>query len=343
MPPPYTRADCLREYLTGAASDGGSQSNPLMSLGNYRSSTEAASLGINIANAISGVVLLYAGGANGPGSGLLTATDANTLTWQPPGSTIVGPPSSFSGTSVLGTVEGPSPGQYLRVSATTPFSITQSTITLSYLMDNVFSLGDVNIANAISGVSNYTATIVRNEGTGSVSNFQRYLGLLGSPQPSDSTWLPASGLGTIVTSSSFLTWPTAGWCQVRSSGGTLKETVYYSQRTSTSLSVTTRALLGTTATAGSSSDVVYPVPGIAIGIDPAGPQSFGSLIQTISSTTTAPIGVTWNQEITPVSGLQIGTLSQNYQVGLWIWRQSPPNLVSTPQALILLNDSFGTY
>ncbi len=42
----YTAADAIRLYLTGAASDGGAQSNPHLSLGKYRSSTRLDSLGI---------------------------------------------------------------------------------------------------------------------------------------------------------------------------------------------------------------------------------------------------------------------------------------------------------
>jgi hypothetical protein len=345
MPAQFTHADALREYLTGAGSDGGSQSDPTLSLGNFRSSTEAASLAAQIANALANVTILYAGGGNGAGVGILTATDTTHLTWQPPGASGPGPATAFSGVADVELVEGQQAGQYLRIQGTTPFTPGQSQITLAWLADDVFALGDVSIANAAAGVSEYRATIARNYSSYPVSSFQRWLGILGTPQVSNAGALGASGSGTIVTAGSLIDWPQSGWCRVETSGNTLRELVYYSARTNTTLTVPAagRGRFGSTASAGLTTDNIYPVPGAAIAINNAGVQAGGSAIQTIANGTTAPTGVTWNTSIRAATGLQIGTLQAGQQVGLWIWREVPAGLVATPAALIQLLDVFNAY
>src|SRR5688572_24900429 len=87
MPDAMTRADALRLYLSGAASDGGAQADPNAALGNYRSSTEVEVLAATITSPIANVTVDYVAGANGTGSGSLAATGADTLAWTPPGGT----------------------------------------------------------------------------------------------------------------------------------------------------------------------------------------------------------------------------------------------------------------
>lgn len=341
-----TRADSLRSYLTGAASDGGVQTNPSNSLGHYRSATEAISLGMVITSAISGVTVQFAGGANPVGAGTLTAVDANNLTWKPFGAASAGPPTTFSGTGDLEIVEAlGAAGQYLRISGTTPFVPGSSTVTLSYVPNNQFGFDNVLAADAAAGISHYRASMVRNEAANQVTVFQRWIALLGTQRTSNSGWLGASGAGSIVTSGSFSDWPASGWCQVRNSGGTLKEVVYYTSRTNTSLTVLAagRALLGTTSVVGTLTDVVYPVPGIALAIDTAGVQAFGTSIQTIANAITAPTSVTWNLGITASGGLQIGSLNVSEQVGIWEWRQIPPGAISTPAAINKTWDAFTAF
>lgn len=341
MPALFEHADALREYLTGAASDGGAQSNPSASLGNYRSSTEAVSLGITINNAIAGVSVLYAGGLNGPGVGTLTATDATHLQWQAPGDSSAGAAVTWSGTQTQ-IVESATIGAYLRITATAPFTPGTSQITLAVLYNNQFGMDNVTATQASAGLSQYRASMVRNESGNPVTNFQRYIGQLGTARVSDTAVLGASGAGTITTSGSFADWPASGWCQIETSGGSLREVVYYSSRTITSLTVPSwgRALLGTAAAAGSITDNIYATPGVAIAIDTAGVQASGNLIQTIASQTTAPASVTWNLGLTPATGLQIGTMSANTEVGIWVWRQIPAGAIAVPSDLDKFLDLF---
>jgi hypothetical protein len=347
MPAQFSHADAIREYLSGALVDGGGQYSPQASIGGYRSVAEAVSLGIVIVNPIAGAVILYAGGANGAGTGTLTALDAAHLTWQPPGATSPGLPVSFLGTGDTNIVEANGfPGQYLRIKATAPFTPGASQIVLSILADDVFALGDVTATNANIGVNEYRATIVRNESASAVSAWQRWIAPLAASAPSDLGQLPAGTLpGTLISSGSFALWPTTGWVQIQTSGGAIREVVYYAARTGNTLIVpgNGRALLGTTAGAGSSSDVLYSVPGVAIAIDSAGVEAFGNPIQLIPTANTAPSGVTWNMGLTAATGLQIGNLAPNQQIGLWIWRQIPAATIASPSVLNQFLDSFNAF
>lgn len=341
MPSVLTRADCLREYITGASSAGGVSSGPSFSLGNHRSSTPVTFLGIAIDNAITGVTIDFASGANLEGVGTLSAPTTSTLTWTPPGGS-AGTPVSFSGTQQK-IVEGlNSPGQYVRVTGTPPFSGGPSLVTLSDLYDGFFGLDDLTPTQASAGLTQYRASMVRNEAATDVLSFQRYIGTLGTPAASNVSWLSGGGSGTVSTSASFADWPDDGWAQVRDSGGTLKEVIYYSSRSSTALTVpaTGRALLGTSATAGTNSDVLTPVPGIAIGTDPLGVVSATTPIQTVASQTTAPTGVTWNLGLTALTGLQIGTVPTGQQVGVWVKRHIPAGKQATPKMLNRVLNSF---
>lgn len=338
-----THADSLREYLTGAGSDGAAQINPSLSLGNFRSSIEAVSLGIEVLTPISSVYALYAGGECDAGDGVLTAVDSNNLTWQPPNGTQGSAVNWTDGVQATRILEGGSSyGSYLRVTAEAPFTPGRSVIRLSKLYNSIFGFDTLTPSQATAGLSHYRATMLRNESLQLVSAFARWIGQLGTQRVSNTTQLSGAGAGSIATSSSLADWPSVGFCQVRSSVGTLKEVVYYTSRTSTTLTVPVagRGLLGTSATAGVNTDLIYSVPGVAIGIDAAGVQTFGAAIQTIASQATAPIGITWNLGVTLAGGIQIPTINPNQQVGIWVWRHMPAGSVATPSAAVKFQDSF---
>lgn len=343
MPAQKTRCDSLREYLTGAASDGGSQSNANNALGNYRSGTEAAVLTAVIANAIANITIAYIGGANALGAGSLECVDANTLRWKCAGGSYGSSQSIANGETKIIETSG-SPGAYLRVTRTSATALIAgtATITLAKAINNVFALDDVSPAEAAAGDTEYRATIIVNESSASVENFKRYLGTLGTQQTSGAGQLGSSGAGTIETGGSFATWPDSGWAHIKDSGGTTREIVYYSSRTNTALTVPSggRARLGTTAAAGSSTDTVDAVPGIAIALDDDGVTSGGAAIQTIADESTAPLSVTWNTGITAATGLNIGTMTAGQQVGIWIKRDVPAGMASTVDNAVLIYDSF---
>lgn len=341
----FTRGDAIREYLTGAASDGGAQPDQALSLGNRRSSTEVVCLGISLANAINNVYVDYASGGNPAGSGQLRSLDGLSLSWKPPGASDFGEPQAFSGAGVKGTVEANGQaGRFLRVTVTTPFDTGTATVTLSVLYNNVYGFSDVSVADAAAGVNQYRATITKNVSPAQVQGLKRWIGLLGTVQTA-STGLPSGGTGTVATAGTFADWPAYGWCQVRTSVGTLREVVYYSSRTNAVLTVPSggRSLLGTTAAAGSAGDLVYPVPGIAIAKAAEGVQAGGSAIQLVAGENAAPTGVTWNLGIDEATGLDIGTLLPSEQIGMWVWRAIPPGARSTANMLARVVQTFNTY
>ena len=97
-----------------------------------------------------------------------------------------------------------------------------------------------------------------------------------------------------------------------------------SPRTATSLTVPAagRALLGTSATAGSATDTVDEVPGIRIALENVAADA----IQTIADEFTAPTGRTWSTAITAATGLAIDSLARQTNYGLWVHRQIPVNI-----------------
>ena len=94
--------------------------------------------------------------------------------------------------------------------------------------------------------------------------------------------LSGSGTITTATASGFADWPSQGWARIKTSGGTLREIVYYTSRTATSLTVPSagRARLGSSAAAGSATDTVDAVPGLRIGLEALGSEG---TIQTVAS------------------------------------------------------------
>lgn len=346
MPAQYSHADAIREYLSGAASDGGTQTSPSLSLGNFRSATEAVSMGVVITNAITGATITYAGGANPSGTGVLTALDANTLTWKPNGAVSAGSPTNFSNLGETKIVEALNqPGQYLRIAGLPPFSGGPASIILAPLYNNFFGMDNVVYADAATGISQYRATIIRNESAGVVGSFKRWLGELGSPQNLAVGGFVGSGAATITTSGSFVSWPETGWCQIQDAGGAIKEVVYYAARSNTMLIIpaTGRTMLGTSLGTGALGDTLHAVPGLAIAKEPGGPQAFGSAIQTIANQTTAPTGLTWNLGLDAAHGLSYGDLALNTQVGFWVWRHIPAGIIATPSVSNVFVDSFNSF
>lgn len=347
MPAQLTRCDSLREYLTGALTLGGAQASPLLSFGNHRSDTEALSMGILITSPISGLSVTFASGANPAGAGTLACVDGGTLAWKPFGASVAGPTVGFlGGISTSAILEArDNPGQYLRVSGTAPFPVGSSTVTLSQLVNNVFGFGNVSIATSVSGDDDYLATILVNSSANIVTEYKRWIAEIGTSQVTNGSFLPDTGAGQIITDGTFADWPSAGWAQIRSSLGILKEVVYYTSRTNTILVIPSvgRGLFGLGSLSGDPTDRIHSVPGVVLAINNTGVTVGGLAIQAIANINTPPTGVTWNFGITAATGLQIGNLQPGSQVGIWMWRQLPPNTISDPLSLTKFSESFNAF
>ncbi|HEV7301613.1 MAG TPA: hypothetical protein VGN72_19770 [Tepidisphaeraceae bacterium] len=342
MPDQFTRADSIRFYGSGANSDGNTQANADLSLGNYRSSLEVQSLSWTIVNPISNVTILSASDNNGTGAGTLAVTGDDTLTWTAPGGAAGVAVTILSGeTKTLESFLDPS--KFIRVQRTNTTPLAgNATVTLAEVFNNVIGFDNVLSAEASTGDSEYRLTVIKNLNATAIGAVKVWIGTLGTQRVSASTQLGAAGAGTVtISAGTFDDWPDTGFCHIKN-GANTREVVYYSARTSTVLTVpaTGRAMLGTTAAAGAATDTLDAVPGIRIARVAPSSQPSGNFA-TIANENTAPAGVvTWSLGTTAADGLDVGTLaSQNIQ-GIWIHRQVPPSAVAAPSVRHRLRASF---
>lgn len=333
-----TRADSLGVYFTGAGSDGGSQATAALALGNYRSATEETPLGITVTSAIANVTVDFAAGLNGTGSGSLTAVTTGSLAWTAPGDSQGTAVAIANGESKVLESAGSS-GKYIRVTRTSAASLTgTATVTLASVFNNVIGMPNVTSSEATSGKNYYLAYCLKNRNSISVGSVKVFLKTLGTQRVSDSAQLGASGSGTVATTGSLSDWPDTGFARIMSNVPAIREIVYYSSRTSTTLTVPSagRGLLGTSAGAGAATDTMDAVPGIRIAKE--APSS--SHAQTIADINTAPTGVTWNSGITAATGISIGDLATTALYFLWIHRVVIAGEISTPSVLEALKFNF---
>lgn len=341
MPDQKTRADSVRTYLTGAASNGGAQADHNAALGNYRSSSEIGVLSATITSPIANVTVDYIAGANGTGTGTLTATGSDTLAWTPPGGTQGAAVTILNGETKI--IEGSDLNKFVRVTRTSATALAgTASLAIVDVYNNAIGFDNVSSAEASAGDNEYRAICFKNESTLTVSGLVAYIKTLGTQRTSDGGQLAASGAGTITTTGSFADWPASGWAHIKDSGGTLREIVYYTSRTTTVLTVPAagRGRLGTSAAAGAASDTVDAVPGIRIGKEaPTGSATAGNA-QTIANESAAPSGVTWNTGITSATGVSIGNLLTGEIYFLWIHREIPAGATAAPSALQKINTAF---
>lgn len=330
--------DTLRWYLSGAASDGGAQTNQAASLGNYRSSTEAERCGVLYVTPVTSLSLVLASGSNlvndlsGSNVGAFQAASADEVAFAAEGSTAAGDLVELSDGDTRTLFDGTVPSRFIRVTRTSATSMAGGgMLEFHPIFNNVFAMSDAAEAESSAGGSRYRAVMARCEDN--TRSIKLYLGTLGTAAVSSAGQLGSSGSGTISgATDAFCDWPTTGWCRIVTSGGTLREIVYYSSRTDTTLTVPAagRARLGTIAAAGAADDTCYAVPGVRIAHEAPAPLAGGN-IQTIANESTAPTGVTWSTAISASAGINVGDLGANEQLGLWIHRELPAGVDASPR------------
>lgn len=330
--------DGLRVYLTGAASDGAAQDDVDLSLGNYRSSSEADRVGRFIASPVRGIQVLQASRTNGTDGvvGSLTVVDANRLKYTAPGSSTSGPTVTIGNGATKVLRDGDNASKWVRVTRTSASDLAGAGV-IEYVdqLNNVFSLIDAANTESTGGGDRYRAVILRNDDIIGITAIKIFVPVLalGSTAVSSVGQLSGAGAGTITgAANAFCGWPSRGWARIEQSGGTLREIVYYSSRTDTALTVPSlgRGRLGTSATAGGATDNCYPVPGIRISHEAASPLT--GPIQTIADESTAPTGVSWSTARTAATGVSVGTLYVNQHAGIWIHRELPAGIDATAKA-----------
>ena len=335
----YTNADSLRMYLTGASSHNGAQADPGESRGRFASSTEATSMGFAMdGSGLIGISVVYAAGENGDGIGVLEAVSGSSIRWTAPGSSTAGEAVTIINGQTKIVEDGENPSAYLRVSRTGTDALTGSVdVLISDEYNNATSHTPVTSAQRTSGLVQYRLIALRNEHESNgldaldlAAYIQSIPGVSIIDPPGYNASLGASGAGSIeISGASFDGWPAAGWVKVEQVDGSAREVVYYTSRTSTTLTVPAagRALCETTASAMISSDVLVPWSGIAIAFEDPSAQPNGNFN---GDTLNAPSGLSWSTARSSESALNHGTLAHQNQVGLWILWDVPAGAVATP-------------
>lgn len=331
-----TRADSIRTYLTGAGSDGASQSDPNASLGNYRSSTEVVYLNATAPSNVTGVTIDYAGGYNESGTASLKFTHTGSyLQWKAPGSSNYGTLVDVSANGSYLIEDGDDNSKFARVtvvSASLPGSDQTDSIDLTYATNKVFD--NVSSSEASAGDTEYRGLMLKNVNSASIDSVTIFCSKRGISNTATSGGYSSSGAVTVnVTSTAG--YPDAGFIF----NSTSNEKMYYTAKTATSFTVPSggRAQFGTSAGAGNTSDTIEYCPPFQIALE--APSS--SHIQTIANESTAPTGPTFSQPTTVGAGLSIGTMAASALYGIWIKR--PVVAGSTPLNSVIkeIEFSFG--
>jgi len=344
-----TGSDALGYYLSGTPSAAGCGTTAGC-LGGIRLATEWMPLEPIITDPIGPIIIQQVDPANSTGTGYLRATSTTALAYTAPGDTEGAETTVAANTSVL--LQSGTTAKAVRVYRDSVYNanVLGGRMQLDYVngLNNVLAMGDVSNADRVAGEDYYRAIFLHNHSSATISNVKIYIGTLGTQRATGSAQLSSSGAGTITTAtaSGFADWPTTGWAHIKDSGGTTTEIVYYTARTSTSLTVPAagRAILGTTAAAGSATDLIDAVPGIRIGLET--PAADGT-IQTIADEETAPTSITWDSGHTSSTGLSVATLTAGAATGLWIHRQIPAGAVvnaeTTSKIVVTFDYSAVTY
>lgn len=335
MPAEKTRADSLREYLTGAASAGGAQSDPNASLGKYRSSTELIPTGWVTANWFANVTVDFVALACGAGAATLAASDANTLVFTAPGDSAGPGVAIASGETKI--IESADPLKFVRVTRTSAADLSGTgTLTIEQRMNCLWD--NVSSTEAAAGDAEVRCVIAANQNSGSIESLKRCLGLLGTTRTTAGGQLSASGAGTItITAGTFADWPASGHAHIKTSAGVTREIVYYTSRTNTVLTVPAlgRGRLDTSAAAGASSDLIEAVPGIKLALE------FGQIAAaafTGSGLDDATSGGTFKKQVNQTVRVQIDatgtpdTFKISYDGGS-TWDQTGVEITGSAQAL----------
>jgi len=158
MPLINQRADSLRLYLSGASSDAGTQADPALSLGNFRSTTRCGSLGYILTSPIAGARVDFVSGANGTGTGTLYAPTVNTLAWTAPGGTQGEAVTIANGETRV--IEDADAGKFIIVTRTSADDLTgTSSARLVNIYNDVFGQ-----TNAAAGTGNAYRCVVLKAG-----------------------------------------------------------------------------------------------------------------------------------------------------------------------------------
>jgi hypothetical protein len=168
-----SRADAIALFLSGAVGAGGVQADPDLSLGGYRSSSRCCGLTPALATILPGVLIEFASGANGIGTGMLSASDVGSLAWCPPGADAGGSVIAIAnGETKL--LEGADPTQFLVVTRTSADDLSGgAAVELVEAFNDVLGQADASLPSA---TPTYRAVFFKNGPTQTVRNLKVWIG-----------------------------------------------------------------------------------------------------------------------------------------------------------------------
>jgi hypothetical protein len=319
----YSRGDTLGIYHTKTGVD-----EQDLGLGGRKDALEYT-LGFHVNQYQIPPLVILALSGNNTAEAVLSAKSASTLAFTGTSGTEGSESSCAARDSVL--LEDTDTSKWCRVYRDTDYSAADLGGFFNLeCFPQIHSVVGGDIVTVSGSVQNYYSSLMLSNHSSqgeAVTLLKAYIGTLGTQRLSGTTQLGGAGSGTIKTATTdgFDDWPLSGWCRITTNAPALREIVYYSSRTSDTLTVPAdgRGRLGTAAAAGAATDSVDAVPGIRIGYESM--DSNGE-IQTIANHATAPTGITWDTDITEALGLSIGTLNPRENAGLWIHREIPANV-----------------
>jgi len=321
MPYQYDGADGLWWLLTGATYDGGPQSDPYDSRGNYAGNTRFGSQGISCAGGPSNLRVDYASGYNGTGTGTLRCTGADAVAWTPPDGSEGAAITIANGQTRV--VCGDDESKYLTVTRTSADALADSmSVTLA---DTYNCLWD-NVTNGerTAGDTEIRCLGTRNRNAQSLTSLKFWLRSLADTAEVGAAGYAAAGAVSIdaKTAGEFADWPAEG-CAINA---TTNEALWYTRTTDDTLEVAAggRDFWGDGAAAGNADDVLYPVAPICIAAEGPSSQPGGYLTDRTGEGQEGggPPGTLYH----PVSAsaadvVEVGTVASGYLYGLWIERK----------------------
>lgn len=323
----YTGPDAIRVYHTGAASHNLAQTDPDLSFGSYKSSTEATGVTWNASGLPSNITVHMIGGNTALGAATLAFPTADTAQYTPPGGTIGSAVTILNGEKKIIRGGGAYYDQYVRIERTSAVALSgTATLTISDTNNNAIGFDNVDATEQGAGDDEYRCLAFANDSAVTVQNFLLWLTTLGTQRVSATAFLPAgANPGTIeIASGTFDDWPESGCVRISTSAGVLKEVAYYASRTSTVLTVAAagRGWGDTSAVVGTLTDLVDAVPQIEIAIDPDG-VSTTEEGEAPANEDTAPAGVAnWYSPISydDAEVLSVGSIPAGSHVKIWFHR-----------------------
>ncbi len=343
----HTGPDAIRVYHTGASSHNAAQTDPDLSIGNYKSSSEASNVAWSETDLPANLTVEYIGGNTALGDGTLSFPTVNSVKYTPPGGTIGAEVAIANGETKIVRGGGAYYDQYVRLERTSTDDLTgPATLTITDTDNNAVGFDNVNATDQAADYDDYRCLAYCNDSAISVQNFKFWLQTLGTQRVSATQFLPDSGAGYIeIASGTFDDWPESGCVRISNAAGTIKEVAYYTSRTSTVLTVPAvgRDVVDSadsTEQVGLATDLVDAVPCIEIGPDDAGVQTTGAGSNPGDEETAPTPTPTWKIPITETEAISVGTIASGSHIKLWKHRT---NIAGATEGVGFIHDVIHKY